>query len=68
MTAMAERIIRASIAGYSGSCSCPYNRDRAGRQYGGRSACVRASDYGPICYAQGVTPAMIEDFRARTAG
>ena len=33
-----QAIIAESIASYSGSCPCPYNRDRAGRSCGRRSA------------------------------
>lgn len=67
-SAIAERMIRASIAAYPGRCPCPYNRDRAGRQCGGRSAYWRIGGYSPICYPRDVTPEMIEEFRARKAG
>src|SRR5258707_14770601 len=33
-----KAIIADSIASYRGSCPCPYNRDRAGRNCGARSA------------------------------
>jgi hypothetical protein len=33
-----DEIVQASIASYSGSCPCPYHRDRAGRSCGRRSA------------------------------
>ncbi len=49
-----QRLIRESIASYSGSCPCPYNTDRAGRRCGARSAYSRPGGAAPICYA-GVT-------------
>ena len=62
---IAQRLIAASIASYPGRCSCPYIRDRAGRRCGARSAYNRAGGYGPLCFPQDVTPAMIEQYRAR---
>jgi hypothetical protein len=58
-SAIKQRIIRESIANYSGSCPCPYNTDRAGRRCGGRSAYSRPGGAAPICYAEDVTPEMI---------
>ncbi|MBD2472387.1 hypothetical protein [Nostoc sp. FACHB-145] len=34
----------------SGSCSCPYDIDKAGRSCGGRSAYSRPGGSHPICY------------------
>lgn len=58
-------IMERSIASYSGSCPCPYNYDRAGRQCGRRSAYSRPGGASPICYPSDVTDADIEAFRAR---
>lgn len=60
-----RRLIRESIASYSGSCPCPYNRDRAGRLCGRRSAYSRPGGYAPLCYAHDVTPAMVRAARGR---
>jgi hypothetical protein len=62
---MKQRIIRESIASYSGSCPCPYNTDRAGRRCGARSAYSRPGGYAPICYPADVTPAMVRAAQAR---
>lgn len=58
-----QRIIENSIASYPGRCPCPYNRDRAGRQCGGRSAYNRAGGYAPICFRQDVTAEMINKYK-----
>jgi hypothetical protein len=62
---MRQRLIRESIASYSGSCPCPYNVDRGGRRCGGRSAYSRPGGYAPLCFASDVTPAMIRAARGR---
>jgi hypothetical protein len=62
-TAIAHRLIAASIAEYPGRCPCPYIRDRAGRRCGARSAYTRPGGYGPLCFAEDVTPAMIENYQ-----
>ena len=59
-----QAIIVESIASYSGSCACPYNRDRAGRSCGRRSAYSRPGGASPICYEGDVTPKMVSDYRA----
>lgn len=58
-------IIRQSIAGYPGSCPCPYNTDRAGRRCGGRSAWSRPGGYSPICYDSDVTESRLQSYFAR---
>jgi SH3-like domain-containing protein len=58
-------IIRQSIAGYSGSCPCPYNADRAGRRCGSRSAWSRPGGYNPICYDSDVSESRIQTYLAR---
>ena len=63
--AVIKQIIDESRAGYPGPCPCPYDRNRAGRKCGGSSAYSKPGGYSPICFAQQVTPAMIE--RRRTA-
>lgn len=62
-----EILIRESIARYSGSCPCPYNRDRAGRRCGKRSAYSRPGGASPICYPNDVSPAMIERYKTRNS-
>jgi hypothetical protein len=60
-----QRLIRQSVAAYSGSCPCPYSRDRAGRSCGGRSAYSRPGGAAPLCFARDVTPAMVRAARGR---
>ena len=62
---IADQIIAASIASYSGSCPCPYNFDRAGRRCGGRSAYSRPGGYAPICFESDVTLEMIQKHRRK---
>ena len=57
---VAQKIIQQSIANYSGNCPCPYNRDRAGRRCGKRSAYSRPGGETPICYEEDVTHEMIQ--------
>lgn len=61
-------LMRRSIASYSGSCPCPYHRDRAGRSCGRRSAYSRPGGASPLCYESDVTRAMIRAYRARDGG
>jgi hypothetical protein len=56
-------LIQRSIAGYSGSCPCPYNIDRGNRRCGGRSAYSRPGGRSPLCYPRDVTPDMIRRYR-----
>jgi len=58
-----QAIIEQSIASYSGSCACPYNRDRAGRSCGRRSVYSRPGGASPTCYDQDVTPKIVNDYR-----
>ena len=58
-----QRIIRESIASYSGACPCPYNVMRNGRGCGRRSAYSRPGGAAPICYPQDVTQAEVADWR-----
>jgi hypothetical protein len=59
-----QQIVRESIASYSGSCPCPYNTDRAGRSCGRRSAYSRPGGASPSCYADDVSPKMVDAYRA----
>ena len=60
---IAEILMARSRSGYSGSCPCPYNTDRAGRSCGQRSAYSRPGGASPLCYRSDVSSAMIERFR-----
>lgn len=57
-------LIRQSLARYSGSCPCPYNRDRAGRRCGRRSAYTRPGGASPLCYDSDVTDKMVATYRS----
>jgi hypothetical protein len=61
-----QDIIAASIAEYRGSCPCPYNRDRARRSCGKRSAYSRPGGATPLCYEKDVSQKMVDDYRKRT--
>ncbi|WNW10165.1 hypothetical protein RRX38_03035 [Pseudomonas sp. DTU_2021_1001937_2_SI_NGA_ILE_001] len=60
-----QRLIDASIAGYSGACPCPYNTARNGSRCGKRSAYNRAGGYTPLCYEEDVSKSMVQDYRKR---
>lgn len=62
--AIRQKIIRASIADYAGSCPCPYNTDRAGRSCGRRSAWSRPGGESPRCYPADVSNAEVKAWRA----
>ncbi|PVE49844.1 SH3 domain-containing protein [Rhizobium rhizogenes] len=57
-----QRIIAESIAGYPGTCACPYSTDRRGRKCGSRSAYSKPRGYSPICFAGDVSRSMIEAY------
>lgn len=57
-----KAIIQQSVQSYPGNCPCPYNRDKAGRSCGKRSAYSRAGGYSVICYPSDVSDQMISDF------
>jgi hypothetical protein len=63
-----EQIIRESIARYPGPRACPYSSMRNGRRCGGRSAYSRGGGYAPVCYAEDVTPAMVDQWREANPG
>lgn len=58
-------LIQQSIAAYSGSCACPYNRASNGSRCGGRSAYSRPGGESPLCYDRDVSQEMISRYRAR---
>ncbi len=62
---IANLIIQQSLSSYPGNCPSPYNRDRAGRRCGGRSAYSKPGGYSPICYTSQVSSAQILLFRQR---
>ena len=61
-----QEIITASIAAYRGNCPCPYNRDRAGKSCGARSAYSRPGGAAPLCYERDVTQKTVDDYRKKT--
>ena len=63
-SAIRQKIVRASVSAYSGSCPCPYNTDRAGRSCGRRSAYSRPGGYSPKCFASDVSAAEVKAYRA----
>lgn len=60
-----QRIIAESIANYSGSCACPYNRARGGSRCGERSAYSRPGGASPLCYPQDVSDGLVKRYRQR---
>lgn len=64
-TEVREMIVAQSLHGYAGSCPCPYNVDRAGRQCGARSAWNRPGGSSPICFTHEVSDDQVRAFRDR---
>lgn len=64
-TEIKEHLVLKSIAGYSGSCACPFNTDRGGRRCGARSAYSRPGGASPLCYAADVSEGAVKTFRAK---
>ena len=64
-TQIRQTLIDQSIAAYSGSCACPYNRARNGSRCGGRSAWSRPGGTSPLCYPSDVTQEMVDHYRQR---
>ena len=60
-----QLIISESIAGYKGSCACPYSKDRAGRNCGARSAYIKPGGASQLCYEIDVTQKMVNDYRRK---
>jgi hypothetical protein len=48
-----------------GSCTCPDDRDRAGRRCGARSAYSRPGGASPMCYPSDVSAAAVKQYRAK---
>jgi hypothetical protein len=61
-----QLLIQESIAGYKGSCPCPYSTDKAGKTCGARSAYSKPGGASPLCYGKDVTAKMVDDYRKRT--
>jgi hypothetical protein len=62
VTQARKAIIRQSIERHSGNCACDYQRDRAGRRCGKRSAWSRRGGYLPLCYENEVTQAHLNTY------
>ena len=62
-TEATQKIINNSIAGYNGTCPCPYSINTAGKQCGGTSAYSQGGGASPICYPEQVTQDMIKAWR-----
>ena len=62
-TQVRQAIIKESIAGYSGSCPCPYNKAKNASNCGGRSAYSRGGGAAPLCYSKDVTDEMVADWK-----
>jgi len=60
-----QRLIRQSIAAYSGACPCPYSTMRNGARCGGRSAYSRPGGAAPLCYPSDVSAAQVRAARGR---
>lgn len=60
-----QEIIKESISRYSGSCPCPYSKDRAGRSCGKRSAYSKPGGASPLCYPSDVSKQMVDEYRKR---
>jgi hypothetical protein len=60
-----QLLIAQSIRSYAGSCPCPYNRDRAGRSCGRRSAYSRPGGRSPQCYPSDVSDEAVRQARER---
>src|SRR5438445_12392306 len=61
-----ETLVQQSVTGYLssvGNCPCPYNRDKAGRMCGKRSAWSKGGGYSPLCYPSDVKKEMILEYR-----
>ena len=60
-----QLLIKESIAGYKGSCPCPYSTDKAGKTCGARSAYSKPGGASPRCYAKDVTQQMVDEYKNR---
>lgn len=60
-----QKIIKASIAAYSGNCPCPYNTKSNGHRCGGNSAYSRPGGESPKCFASDISAAEVKAWRGR---
>ncbi len=60
-----QKIIKASIANYSGNCPCPYNTKSNGHRCGGNSAHSRGGGASPKCFASDISAAEVRAWRKR---
>jgi hypothetical protein len=60
-----QELMKKSISAYSGSCPCPFSKDRAGRNCGNRSAYSKPGGKAPLCYDKDVTQKMIDEYRKK---
>ena len=60
-----QKIIKASIANYSGNCPCPYNTKSNGHRCGGNSAHSRAGGEAPKCFASDISAAEVKAWRRK---
>ena len=61
-----QELMKQSISAYSGSCPCPYSKDRAGHNCGNRSAYGKPGGKAPLCYEKDVTQKMIDEYRKKS--
>jgi hypothetical protein len=58
-----QQLIQESLAGYPGTCPCPYNMARNGSSCGRRSAYSRPGGYAPLCYPSDISQAKVDEYR-----
>lgn len=58
-----QLIVKGSIEAYSGSCPCPFTKDKAGKNCGARSAYSKPGGASPLCYDSDVTQKMVAEYR-----
>ena len=62
---ISQAMIKESISAYSGHCPCPYNFASNGSHCGRRSAYSKPGGHLPLCYAEDITPQMINEYRRK---
>jgi hypothetical protein len=62
-----QQMIAESIAGYKGSCPCPYSVASDGSECGGRSAYSRTGGAEPLCHPSDISDAMLLSYREEQA-
>lgn len=60
-----KQMIQESLADYRGSCPCPYNIMRNGKQCGANSAYSKPGGARPLCYPSDISQPMMADYRRR---